>query len=190
MKTNEEKRRYDKEYRLKNKEKIKQYRILNKKKIRESRVEYDIKNKEKIVKQQKEYKTKNKDRIEELKNEWKKNSPEKIKNYPCMSNEIRREVYKKYHANNKDKVRCYKLKKNYNITPEEYDNMFESQNGKCKICGIHQDVLSKKLVIDHDHNTSIIRGLLCDKCNRGLGHFNDNIDVLKIALNYLENSKK
>ena len=68
--------------------------------------------------------------------------------------------------------------------------MFESQNGKCKICGIHQDVLSKKLVIDHDHNTSIIRGLLCDKCNRGLGHFNDNIDVLKIALNYLENSKK
>lgn len=67
--------------------------------------------------------------------------------------------------------------------------MYCQQGSKCKICGIHQDELIKKLVVDHDHNTGIVRGLLCDKCNRGLGHFDDNINKLLNAIEYLKNNK-
>ena len=55
---------------------------------------------------------------------------------------------------------------------------------ECTICG-EQD----KLVVDHDHVTNEIRGMLCDKCNRGLGHFRDDPDLLEYARIYLLASK-
>lgn len=51
---------------------------------------------------------------------------------------------------------------------------------KCVICGANE-----KLVIDHDHNTGKIRGLLCGHCNRGLGHFRDDPTLLEFAAQYL-----
>jgi DNA-directed RNA polymerase subunit RPC12/RpoP len=44
-------------------------------------------------------------------------------------------------------------------------------------------------VIDHDHETDQFRGYLCHNCNRGLGIFRDNLETLKLAINYLENFK-
>jgi hypothetical protein len=74
----------------------------------------------------------------------------------------------------------YRIKYNYGITPEEYHAQFEFQEGKCAICGKEIEV------IDHDHTTNDLRGLLCQRCNRGLGHFDDRIDLLRSALKYLE----
>jgi hypothetical protein len=51
---------------------------------------------------------------------------------------------------------------------------------ECTICGERD-----KLVVDHDHVTSEIRGMLCDRCNRGLGHFRDDPDLLEYARIYL-----
>lgn len=51
----------------------------------------------------------------------------------------------------------------------------------CMICGREE-----KLVVDHDHATGNIRGLLCNHCNRGLGHFGDNIQFLDNAIRYLK----
>lgn len=50
----------------------------------------------------------------------------------------------------------------------------------CMICGSTQ-----RLCIDHCHNSSVVRGILCSKCNTGLGMFNDNIDALYSAIEYL-----
>lgn len=76
------------------------------------------------------------------------------------------------------------------ITEDQYWKMSESQHGLCSICKkpetqIHKGKLSN-LSIDHDHVTGKIRGLLCSRCNHGLGHFKDDISSLKNAIEYLE----
>ena len=82
------------------------------------------------------------------------------------------------------------LKFRYNITLDEYDKLFEEQNGVCAICGKPETAINKhgtvwRLSVDHKHNTNKIRGLLCIRCNRGIGFFEDNINYLINAINYL-----
>lgn len=67
----------------------------------------------------------------------------------------------------------------------DFNIMFIEQDGRCKICKIHQSELSKSLSIDHDHSTGEARGLLCQKCNVILGMANDDIEILKSAIQYL-----
>lgn len=86
---------------------------------------------------------------------------------------------------NPDKIKDGQLLWRYGIGLEDYNKLFVSQKGYCKICGRHQADLSKKLDTDHDHTTGIVRGLLCHKCNLGLGLFKDNIENLKRAIEYL-----
>ena len=80
------------------------------------------------------------------------------------------------------------LKKKFNITIEEYDHILESQNHVCKICS-QTCTQNHRLSIDHDHTTGKVRGLLCNPCNVGLGRFNDNIDLLDRAIQYLKTSE-
>lgn len=68
------------------------------------------------------------------------------------------------------------------ITLDEYHQIFNKQNGVCLICG---KASNKLLAVDHDHLTGKIRGLLCSKCNIGLGCFNDDITLLQMAISYL-----
>ena len=60
-------------------------------------------------------------------------------------------------------------------TPQEalqqYDILCRQQESKCGICHRHQDELTRRLAVDHDHSTGKVRGLLCDNCNRFLGHY-------------------
>ena len=75
----------------------------------------------------------------------------------------------------------------YGLTVEQYDTMLLEQNGVCAICLNPEKSSSKTfLSIDHDHKTGKIRGLLCDNCNKGLGHFYDNSSLLYNAINYLK----
>lgn len=70
--------------------------------------------------------------------------------------------------------------------------MLESQNGGCAICGatkVVQKNTVRKLSVDHCHETNTVRGILCQKCNQGLGLFDDSIDKLTNAIQYLEKSK-
>lgn len=71
----------------------------------------------------------------------------------------------------------------YRNSISDYDLIQLKQNTKnCMICGSIE-----KLVVDHDHMTNKIRGMLCNHCNRGLGHFRDNTKTLSKAIDYLNN---
>lgn len=65
-----------------------------------------------------------------------------------------------------------------------YAELFEKQRGLCGIC--HE--LMTRPLLDHNHETMEVRGLLCSKCNVGLGQFKDNPALLLAALQYLENN--
>ena len=82
------------------------------------------------------------------------------------------------------------LQKTYGITYKDFHRMFQEQGGVCKICKKKGFALVKGqrvlLVVDHCHESKTVRGLLCHNCNRGLGLFQDNIEILKQAISYLE----
>lgn len=82
------------------------------------------------------------------------------------------------------------LRKNYKMTLEEYQDLFDSQNGKCAICGSEGFKIVRNqrqdIVIDHCHTTGKVRGLLCHNCNRALGLFKDNSETISNAIRYLE----
>lgn len=81
----------------------------------------------------------------------------------------------------KDKNRY--LKRYYGIDIEDFEKMVDSQGGRCKICNTIPD---KKLCVDHCHKTGTIRGLLCSKCNSGIGMLQDSPELLENALKYLK----
>lgn len=85
----------------------------------------------------------------------------------------------------KDKKKDWNLQYNFNITLEDYNKMFQEQDGKCAICNKHQTEFDKSLAVDHCHETGKVRGLLCRECNTGLGKFKDSTNLLEKAKNYL-----
>ena len=78
------------------------------------------------------------------------------------------------------------LQRLYNISLEDYEEMFFAQGKKCAICGRLANDFQRDLAVDHDHVTGEVRGLLCPDCNRGLGGFNDDIELVRKAVEYLE----
>jgi hypothetical protein len=86
----------------------------------------------------------------------------------------------------KAKLFARNLRVKFNLTVEEYNQILKNQNNACPICGLPTSFLSRNLSVDHDHKTGKIRGLLCENCNVGLGHFKDNPNSLRMAIVYLE----
>jgi len=91
--------------------------------------------------------------------------------------------------------RAYNLKNLYGMTVGEHEHMLASQGGVCKVCGQlevrrHKDGGAVALHVDHDHETGAVRGLLCHKCNVGLGSFNDDPDLLRKAADYIEHHRR
>lgn len=94
--------------------------------------------------------------------------------------------HKLYQRKQKARNRSQHLKAKYGITLGEYEQLFKAQGGKCAICR-RATGKKRKLAVDHDHKTGVIRGLLCKNCNyRILGFLGDDIAALKRAIAYLE----
>lgn len=84
-------------------------------------------------------------------------------------------------------LKDYRLQMQYGITLKQYDEMAADQNGLCKLCNrVSLNHWGTELCVDHCHKTGKVRGLLCDKCNKGLGQFEDNIETLQKAIEYLK----
>jgi hypothetical protein len=74
----------------------------------------------------------------------------------------------------------------FGLTPGAYDRMYEDQCGLCWICQQEETCSDgRSLAVDHCHATGKVRGLLCSKCNRAIGSFGDDPDVIARAAEYL-----
>lgn len=78
----------------------------------------------------------------------------------------------------------------YGISVDKYLRMMEEQGGLCAVCGAEESALrfgkTTSLAVDHDHETGVVRGLLCGKCNAALGMMDDNPELLRAAADYLD----
>ena len=78
------------------------------------------------------------------------------------------------------------LKRKYGISSSDYSLMFTQQGGCCAICKSETPKRSSTyFMVDHNHNTGAVRGLLCHPCNSAIGLLGDNISTLQAAINYL-----
>ena len=106
--------------------------------------------------------------------------------------EYMRNWMKKARAANPDYYADSDLRKLYGVTLDWYKQKFKEQNGVCAICEEPETAVIRgrtiSMAVDHCHNTGSARGLLCTKCNQGLGLFRDKIDTLESAVRYLKGS--
>lgn len=117
---------------------------------------------------------------------YRQKNPEKYKESYMIRHKNNKDKEKAYYIGRREKQqligRKYVLKKNYNLTIEQYDLLIQVQNDVCAIC---KQVDTRKLSVDHCHKTGRIRGLLCKKCNLALGNIGDNIKVAEAIIFYL-----
>jgi hypothetical protein len=84
-----------------------------------------------------------------------------------------------------------RLRREYGISLEEMRSLVIKQENRCAICGrLFNGVDPDVPCVDHDHQTSAVRGLLCRPCNLGLGHFKDSAVLMRLGAVYLERSEK
>jgi len=99
-----------------------------------------------------------------------------------------------FHANKeraKDNRHAHAMRSTYGITPEQYQRMVDAQGGVCAICqkpetSVHGSGTQFRLAVDHCHSGGAVRGLLCQRCNRALGLFGDDVTLMEAAISYLE----
>lgn len=91
-------------------------------------------------------------------------------------------------ADQRRKWRASHLRSKYGMSEEDYETLLANQDGVCAIC--KKDQKQRRLAVDHCHTTGVVRGLLCDACNHGIGKFKDNPDLLIAAANYLKEANE
>jgi hypothetical protein len=82
--------------------------------------------------------------------------------------------------------RNHRLLRSYGITWDDYKDLLVRQGG---VCGICKKLFASRLCVDHCHARRTVRGLLCIKCNAGLGCFDDDPERLRAAIAYLERAR-
>jgi len=94
----------------------------------------------------------------------------------------------RWHSKTQQEKQATRVRTMYGINPEEYLELYTVQEGKCAICG-EEPTTQRGLHLDHCHATGTVRGLLCHGCNTGIGSLKDDPELLRKALNYLEETK-
>lgn len=141
------------------------WRERNPEKVKEARQRYYAKHKEKIKAKSREWAAANREKKSQTNKLWAKNNPDRVLNS--------------------------RMKK-FNLTAEEYKNRLAAQDNRCAICRTDKPKSRGRFVVDHDHAEElqgriVVRGILCNRCNLALGYFEDNIDTMNKAIDYLNN---
>lgn len=137
--------------------------------------------------------------------EWFARNPERKKAYSAKINEVSKlkyatdETYRQKKKEIAARVRARasketkalwsrrsRLKREYGLTIEDFNRRAAIQNNRCACC--NQEC--KQLLVDHDHQTGAIRGLLCPSCNVGIGLLGDDVNGLQRAISYLQGTQQ
>jgi hypothetical protein len=91
-----------------------------------------------------------------------------------------------FHKRHPEKQCDYDLRRHYGITLEEFKALLEKQQNKCALCGRPLDLSSpRRPIVDHDHKTEKVRGILHNRCNVLIGMAEENPTILEAAIRYL-----
>jgi hypothetical protein len=93
------------------------------------------------------------------------------------------------YAANKRKIRESTVQRRYGLSAEDYKALLHAQGGACAICRgeLKGD---RDTHVDHCHDTGLVRGILCSRCNTGLGQFEDAPERLRAAIDYLQQGNR
>lgn len=153
----------------------------NFKKWREKNIEYSRQrvkywakeNPEKVKASRQKSREKNRVKNRERQSEWRKEHPDY--QYTWMSE-------------NKNYSKNWYLHTKYGLTLDAFNSMISGQGGKCASCG-SSDWPVKGPVVDHDHETGEVRGILCHFCNAAAGLLSDSPEKLRKLADYLDRNK-
>lgn len=131
----------------------------------------------------KAWKDAKKEHVTSYQKKWREENADSVKAY----NQVYQPAYQSK-TENQFATWMRSLRRNYRMTPDQFNALWESQDGKCAIC--HVAMLPRgrnpnAACVDHNHETKEVRGLLCRACNHGIGNLKDSPEVLRSAMEYL-----
>lgn len=134
-------------------------------------------------KRMKRWREENREKVREYQRAWREQNAEHVKAYNAT---YMPEYYQREGA---AKSRWKRNLKAYDLTPSDFNAMWQEQEGKCAIC--QHEMLPRgrtkdAAAVDHNHATGEVRGLLCRGCNHGIGNLKDDPEILRRAAEYLE----
>jgi hypothetical protein len=148
--------------------------------------EYKKRNKEKLLEQGREYAKAHREERREQAKEYRKKYPERRKAqwaaWYTKNKTKAAEVKKAYRKKYPHKEKAGQFRRKYSLTWDQYQEMVQKQSGYCCSCGLP----TKKLFVDHDHETGKVRSLLCNGCNAALGHLKESPERVLALLKYIE----
>jgi hypothetical protein len=115
---------------------------------------------------------------------------ERLIKWRAENREKDQETRKRYKDKHPLQARESHLRRVYGLTLGAFDSMLSGQGGVCAICGgNHWGGKWNTPMVDHDHDTGEVRGILCSNCNMAISKLKDSPDILRVAANYLEGNK-
>lgn len=124
----------------------------------------------------------NKEKWDTYRKAWAAAHPRPKRPYKPRAKSAARDVWNK---KNDDRLAVKRTERAYGLSVAAYDELLVEQGGVCAICGALPKGRFRRLCCDHSHRSGLVRGLLCHKCNSGLGFFRDRPGLLVAAIRYL-----
>lgn len=134
------------------------------------------------------YRQRHPERVKAAQKKWREANPEKVKARNERGNRARtpeqhREYMREWRKLQPEKAKSVDLKKRFGIGIDEYRAKEAAQGGMCAACGNPPG--ARALAVDHDHDTGVIRDLLCDRCNTSIGLMGESPERLLGLIEYL-----
>lgn len=169
----EKKRESQRLYRQKHREErieyVRRYRVANAEELHEKQRIYRLTHREQDRERARLYWQANRERLREKNKQYRAANLEKLR----KRDQHRAREGSKYHTD---------IKRLFGLTKHEYAALLTKQKGVCAIC---KQSDKRRLAVDHDHGDKLVRGLLCNSCNRGIGFFKDSPLLIEAALKYV-----